>query len=74
MRREKTCAKHVKLAQQDRDRMTDKQLSHRPRKCLGAGGSSGKSDNAGAAPRFEQGGHYGNPGRSRPGHVSARSL
>lgn len=70
------CGKHVKLSKQERDRLSNSALSHRPQwsRCKSSGGSSGKSNNGGAAPRFEQGGRFGNPGRRLPHHVEAESL
>lgn len=66
------CAKRPKgLGNQNRARLTDKAISRQARRCKTAGGASGKSNNGGAAPRFERGGLFTQPGRRRPHSVEA---
>ena len=71
----KTCAKRSKgIEASTRARLSPKAISNQPTRCRQAGGASGKSNNGGRAPRFEQGGKFGSPGRRAPHHVEARSI
>lgn len=73
--REHACAKRTKgIEAHIRRRMSDAAISNQPRRCQSSGGSSGKSNNAGRAPRFEQGGFFSQPGPRAPHHVKAGSA
>lgn len=75
MAREHACAKRTKGIEESlRRRMSTKAISSQPRRCVSRGGSSGKSNNAGRAPRFERGGLFGSPSKRAPHHVEAKVM
>lgn len=74
MAREHTCVTRHKGVEGNHKRMSPKALSSLPRRCKSRGGSSGKMNNGGRAPRFEQGGLFTQPSKRLPHHVEARSI
>ena len=69
------CAKRPKgLGKQDRSKLSNKAISRQSRRCKTAGGAAGKSNNAGAAPRYERAGLFTQPRKRRPHSVEAVTL